>query len=481
MTLFSKGLNLKSVGALLVSALVLLVSSCTEVNDELGTNIVPPGQQFEVKFAQVGEGIGSYLTLTDSVATSSLDYAYFGAMRDAHYGGKTKATALVQFAHSMSTDTVEYADRDAKPDSLVLLLGMKRAGGDTLKRQTFDVYRMRKGLKLDSVYCSGIDYETYIDSRPMFTCEFGGKPNGAMLFDTLSLKVADQALAEEFMQELWSETEIYDDNELFLEKFAGLCLTPSGTSPEDAAIYGLNLQWDEDEGPASYLVLYGHSYPKGDDPELVEDDIMRAFAISNNAYFTDLKAVSAFEHDYSASLFGGSINLDTPADEPLENPVTEGYVEGLMGVATTLEFDDEFVAALRALRPEGSEIFINQATLTIPLAEEDYTFFDYAPARLGTYANYAKLQAVADYNYYYEESYDMELVYGGYLNRTFGCYALDLSLYLQQLLMDESDEVSRRITLGMGAYDYLDEAVVKLALGGSEPLKFDITYTVIGK
>jgi Trk K+ transport system NAD-binding subunit len=40
MTLFSKEFNLKSVGAVLVSALVLLVSSCTEVNDKLGVNII---------------------------------------------------------------------------------------------------------------------------------------------------------------------------------------------------------------------------------------------------------------------------------------------------------------------------------------------------------------------------------------------------------------------------------------------------------
>jgi hypothetical protein len=75
----------------------------------------------------------------------------------------------------------------------------------------------------------------------------------------------------------------------------------------------------------------------------------------------------------------------------------------------------------------------------------------------------------------------MELVYGGYLNRTFGCYELDLSLYLQQLLLDESKEVSRRITFGMPAYDYMDVAMVKLALGTEEALQFDITYTIIGK
>lgn len=482
MTLFSKGLNFKSVGALVVSALLLFCASCTEVNDNLGVNIVPPGQQLKVEFTSLSEGFEGYLTYTDSVATSSLDYAYFGQMTDEHYGGKTRAAAMVQFSYSLRTDTIAYEERASMPDSLALLLGMKTLGGDTLKRQQFDVYRLRKLLERDSVYYNGIDYESYIDSRPMFTCEFSGRPHGANSFDTLSLKVADAALAEEFMQELWNDTTLYATDSLFLEKFNGLCLVPSGTSPEDAAIYGLNLQWSTDEGPMSYLVAYGHDYPKGDDPSLVEDHIMRAFVISNNQSYTSLKAVSSIRHDYSATLYGADVNINTTADEPLQSPVTEGYVQGALGVTTTLEFGDEFVASLRALVPEGGEIFINQAKMSIPLAEQDYTFYDYAPARLGTYTNYAGIVAVPDYGYYYEANYDAELVYGGYLNRTFGCYEVDLSLYLQQLLHDEEGEVSRRITFGMAAYDYLDYAMVKLALDSQEsPLKFDITYTVIGK
>lgn len=480
MTLFSKEFNLKGVGAVLVSALVLSFASCTEVNNNLGEGLVPPSQELEVAFATIEKGITSYLTYTDSVSTGTLDYAYFGAMTDEHYGGKTKATAMTQFSFALRTDTLQHENRDSRIDSLALIVSLKTAGGDTLKNQTFDVYRIRKRLYRDSLYYSGIDYKEYIDSRPMFTCEYSGRPHGSNLFDTLSLKVADAALAEEFMTGLWADTALYSNDTLFVQKYGGLCITPSGTSPEDAAIYGINLQWDTDEGPMSYLVAYGHEYPKGDDPSLVEDEVMRAFCISNNASFTKLKSVSAIEHDYSATSFGASINVDVPKDEPLENPVTEGYVEGFLGVTTTLEFGDEFINELKALCPEGGSIFINKATLRLNMAENDYTYFDYAPTRLGTYTNYAGIVAVPDYGYYYESNYDMELIYGGYLNRTFACYDVDLSLYLQQLLRDEEGEVSRRITFGMAAYDYMDVAVLKLALDKT-PLKFDITYTIIGK
>lgn len=485
MTQFSKEIHFKGVGKLLLSALMLLCcASCTEVNDSLGTDIVPPGQQFEVKFATLEEGIESYLTYTDSISTGSLDYAYFGKMTDKTYGSKTKASALVQFAYAMRTDTIEYEDRANQFDSISIVLGMKTVGGDTLKEQTFDIYRVRKMLERDSTYYNGTKISEYIDSEPMFYCTYKGKPNGATEFDTLSLRVKNEVLAEEFIKELWEDIDptLYSNDTLFLQQFNGLCITPSGESPDDAAVYGMNLQWDTSEGPMSYLILYGHDYPKGDDPSLVEDEIVRAFAITNDTSYSYQKAVTAVEYDYSAMEGGASINYDVPREEPLENPVERGYVQGFMGVATTLEFSDEFVSSLRALRPEGGSIFINKATLYVDLAGDDYTLYDIAPERLGSYASYAKLSAVPDYAYLYEENYDTEIIYGGYLNRTFGYYSMDLSLYLQALLDDENDEVIRRVTLGMGAYDLLDDAMVALDMNNeSQPVRFEITYTIIGK
>lgn len=481
MTLFSNEINLKGVGIALVSALVIFFSSCTEVNDSLGTNIVPPGQRFEVQFASLEEGIESYLSYTDSISTGALDYAYFGAMTDEHYGAKTRASALVQFTYAVHSDSIAHEGMVSMPDSMVLVAGMKTVGGDTLKEQTFDVYRLVKLLEREKSYYGSLDYKEYIDEHPVATFTFEGRPLGANTFDTLTLKLTD--VGKVFLQELWDvDKEKFTNDSLFMEQFNGLCITPSGSSPEDAAIYGINLQWDTNEGPESYLVLYGHEYAEGGDPSIVEDDVMRAFYISNDSNNTKQVAVTAIEHDYSAMVGGASINVDVAADKPLENPVSEGYVQGFLGVTTTLELTDEFVASLRALCPEGRSIFINQAKMYISLAEEDYTFYDYAPARVGTYTNYAKLSAVPDYNYYYESNYETELLYGGYLNRTFGRYEMDLALYLQEVLQDESGEVSRRITLGMDAYEYMQYAMVKLSLMGStHPVKFDITYTLIGE
>ncbi len=480
MTLFSNEINLKGVGTILVSALVIFFTSCVEVDDNLGTNIVPPGQRFEVQFASLEEGIESYLTYTDSISTGTLDYAYFGKMTDRSYGAVTKASSLVQFTYAVHSDSIAHEGMVSMPDSMVLVAGMKTVGGDTLKEQSFDVYRLGKLLQRDSMYYGGVDYQEYIQEH-LFSFSFKGKPNGANAFDTLALHPTPAG--ERFMRELWDvDKKAYEDDSLFMSLFNGLYITPSESSPEDAAIYGMNLQWDSEDGPSSYLVAYGHEYPEGGNPELVEDDVMRAFYISNNEKYSKQRAVTAVSHDYSAMVGGASINYDVAADEPLENPVSEGYIQGFLGVTTTLELTEEFVASLRALCPEGRSIFINQARMLVDLAEDDYTYYDYAPARVGTYTNYAKISAVSDYNYYYEANYDTELLYGGYLNRTFGRYEMDLALYLQEVLADKDGEVSRRITLGMGAYEYMQDGMVKLSLtGSSNPVKFEITYTLIGE
>lgn len=476
---FKKVLLYFGVGAL-VSTLMLFAGGCTEVNDKLGGDIVPPGQQMEVEFASFESGMQTYLTLTDSVATSGLDYAYFGNISEEGFGS-TRASALVQFDYATRSDTIYYANRGSVADSMIMVCMMKTLGGDTLKEQSFDVYRLKERLRRDTVYYNGLEYRRIIDEKPMFRFTYSGKPYGGDNYDTLHLKVADEKLAKEFMDELWGvDTLLYESDSLFLEKFNGLCITPSDSSPQDAAIYGLNLQWDSSYGPSSFLICFGHDYLL-ESPDQVEDQIMRAYHITNNTSNSKQSAVTAVEHDYSTTTFESMINLNPQPDEKLQNPTGECYVQGLFGVTTTIEFEEEFLTKLRALKPEGKEIFINQAMLYVGMADEDYTLFDTAPERLGSYLHYASLTPVADYNYYMEESYGSTLSYGGYLNRSHYNYSMDISIYMQQLLLDQ-EGVDPRLTLGMGAYDFLDIASVKLSgAGGSVPVRLDVTYTILGK
>jgi len=479
MTLYSNRLLL-SVG-IAMSALAVSITGCTKVDDNLGVNIIPSGQQMSVAFASLQNGINTYITLSDSIKTSGLDYAYFGRMKEDGFG-ITTASALVQFTPSSRTDTIVYTNRTSVPDSLWILASTTWLGGDTLKTETFDVYRLKKRMYQDSTYYSGINYKEYIDSAPMFTCTMTGGGSGTSAYDTLRLKVANAALAAAFMNELWNmDTLYYTNDTLFIDKFNGLCLTPSGTSPEDAAIYGINLTWSSTYGPYSYLMFFGHDYLTGGDASVAEDQIRRAYKISDNTSHTKQAAATSIVHDYSTTSFASQININPQKSNNLGSPVSTTYVQGVLGVTTTVEFTDDFVAELKALVPEGKSIFINQAVMYAAVKEPSYADFDVAPTRLGTYTNYGAISAVADYNYYYEaNSQSVTLSYGGYLNRSHGWYSMDIAIYMQQLL--NGKESTRRLTLGMSAYDYFTLGrVALLGTGSATPVKLSLTYTVIGK
>ena len=244
---FSKKTTLYSVGAV-VSALMLFFTACTEVDDQLGVNIIPPGEQMVLKIDTLEVGIKNYLSYTDSIRCNGFDYAYFGRLRSEGLGSTT-AAALVQFGGGSRSDSVAYEDRTKVVDSILFICDLKVLGGDTLKEQTFDVYPLGVRLLADSTYYNSFDYMAAVKNwgedggevKPMFTFKYSGKPNSADYYDTLRL--AKGYRAEEFMQALLnSSEELCKDDSLFVDTFKGLCIVPTESGAKDGAIYGLNLQ-----------------------------------------------------------------------------------------------------------------------------------------------------------------------------------------------------------------------------------------------
>ena len=97
-----------------------------------------------------------------------------------------------------------------------------------------------------------------------------------------------------------------------------------------------------------------------------------------------------------------------------------------------------------------------------------------------------------DYNYIYESQYSVDLNYDGYLTRSFGCYTLDITAYVQGLwrsyrALGEDETVedisARKVYLGPEAYGVygFGHSIVQGMDGGtnSAPIKFELTYTLI--
>ena len=321
--------------------------------------------------------------------------------------------------------------------------------------------------------------------------------------------------------------EIYSNEKNWQDKFHGIYIKPvlDGVDrSKRGAIYSFDLK-------SSGLQLQGRNRnPK--DPTLIKDTIganyyfydesIYSYTDSYGVYHEGVAeqgvmniSVNQIDHDYSGSLLGnikmdaydesGNIIPNSGRDE-----VAECFVEGMAGVATELYFTDEFLAQLKnSYNIDGDDnkyraIGINQCRLYIYIKDASYVWEDNmsnAPlltenmnsylTRLGSYTGYSKLFGIADYDPTYESDSGATLPYGGYLNRSRGCYELDITGYMQRLFnyvntlekLEDYDTglVSRSIYIGPDANSpfTLKHTVLQGSTADKSPIHLEMTYTLI--
>jgi hypothetical protein len=173
----------------------------------------------------------------------------------------------------------------------------------------------------------------------------------------------------------------------------------------------------------------------------------------------------------------------------------------------TDDFLNELVALETTEQGEYSRLGINQCLLTIYVAGADYDWavtqsraeqltplLNSSFTRLGTYLNYNTLSPIIDYDYVYESSYSTDIIYGGYLDRSRGCYVLNITAHIQKLFnsirqedgtydVSKTDEKLRSLYIGTEATSpyALTESVLQGEDNGSNdaPIQFDLTYTLV--
>lgn len=317
---------------------------------------------------------------------------------------------------------------------------------------------------------------------------------------------------------------LYKSEKKWLEHFHGIYIKPvleSVDATKRGSLYSFDLA-------ASGLQIQGRNRNPLD-PTLIKD------TIGANYYFYDQTldgytddygniiegpddvmniSVNSIKHDYTGSLLDGiKFAAYDQAGNKLPNSardeVAECYVEGFAGVATEIYLTDEFLAELKNaayIDPEtkGRAVGINQCRLYVYLKDADYNWeeniknahlltplMDNCITRLGSYIGYSKLNCIADYDPEYEVSYSTQLNYGGYLNRSRGCYEMDITGFMQRLynyvnslekLSDYDESVTpRAIYLGPEAispYTFL-HTELQGSLSGKAPIHLELTYTIV--
>lgn len=533
----------------------LCAVGCTTKDDTLGANLIPDNQQLKAGYAvfqwnkEVLTGLDALnpkkyvetrLFQTDSIVSSNLGQGYLGAAYNDTVGLRT-AGFLAQFSNYYLVDD-GYFGYMPLFDSAQILLSVSAYGRDTLTEQKFEVYEVIDNAYLTEKPLSSGKTERdtlfYLNFDPEKAAADSGEKNilGQKLFEftlggdkgpsTTAVTMTPTDDGREFVKRLMLQSgerkgdySIYDTDNLaeWFEEFKGLYIRPADadklktTSESKGSIYALNLS-------GSGFSVYGRNRVE-EDPSLIKDTIGMVYYFNISSYDEGNVSVNTVRHDYA----GSKIDPEEAQayvngmPNPIENRPEKSrvYVAGMGGVTTEITFTQEFFDDLQKLidtendqsHKEFTTLAFTQVLMEIYFPDGQYDWQDLdaatagplidrmniAPSRLGMYTDYGKKSGISDYAYLYESYYDTTLAYGGYINRSHGCYRMDITSHVQEMwnqYMDNGkqlDEVPlRKVYLGPDATDFFTTDFTELQGqpdengGGSQaPIRFKIAYNLI--
>ena len=517
-------------------------AGCTTVDDSLGSNLVPDTQQMQAGYATFPlknepnpkQYVETKLFQSDSIRTSNISYGYIGAQQNDTLGLRS-AGFLTQYLYYVQVADNQFGERPIF-DSAQLLLTITDYGRDTLTPQLYGIYEITDNAYLterqDSIFYLDFDPDPYVGKTPLFTFEFpDGKTTGpATTAVTLDLAEGGREFVDRLMLQSgkyagdYSVYTTLDSLAQWVDEFKGLYIRPvtEQTGKSKGGIYALDLS-------GSGLAIYGRTRLK-EDPSLVKDTLSLLYIFKD----TDLSpthgnvSVNVIKRNHEGSMIDPA-NVREPAPGASDNrqPDSRMIVEGMGGVVTEITFTEEFFAELENKIEEAnkggyefSTLAFSQARMLVYFNDSDYEWdainpaapgrlifdMDAAPERIGLYTDYKALTAISDYNYYYEQTYDTALAYGGYINRSRGCYTFDITGYIQTLWNSYTDErdaaqregreidpakiKNRTIYAAPEAYSYYTPAYTVLQgmvsspddpVQNNAPIRFELTYNLIKK
>ena len=470
--------------AALAAAIGLTLGGCTKVDDTLGGNLIPDNQQMRAGYVQLPRAdelnpkkyVETRLFQTDSIVSSNITYGYMGSMLNDTLGHRS-AGFLSQMVNYYKVDSGYFGYMPIF-DSAQILLKVTSFGRDSVTEQSFAVYEVVSNKYLtekpiapnksqrDSTFYLNFDpvaEGVYNPDEPLFTFTLGGE--GKYPSTTSAVTLEPTEAGKKYIRRLMLQEGDYagdysiysaDSLKYWVEAFKGLYIAPNPEKPlteyGKGTIFATELTY-------SGLSVYGRNRVK-DDPSLIKDTIgMVYYFYKDGAEFGNV-SVNNVKHDYEEATIARRINIEEAretAENRPENPLV--YVEGMGGVVTEMTFSPEFFAELEAEIAKGNAdgknfktLAFSQVRMSIYFNDSDYEWEKIAdgtagdilrmtdqmnayPARLGMYTNYKTLTPISDYAYIYEQNYgsSVTLAYNGKINRSRGCYVMDITGYMQQL------------------------------------------------
>ncbi|MDE5578838.1 MAG: DUF4270 domain-containing protein [Alistipes sp.] len=464
-----------------VRALAFLLAAaaapaCTTVDDSVGSNLVPDNQQMVAGYTTLPRKGGpakryieTRLFRSDSIVSSNIGYGYMGSECNDTLGVRT-AGFLTQFLDDMSDFRPGFFGYKPFVDSAQLRLSISQYGADTLTPQNYCIYEIISNDYLAAAdadttfYLSfdplqPIDDKPVVSDEPLFRFTFPDGRHSGPSSAGVRLTITDRG--ERFIRRLMLQEGTYkDDYSIYtsadslvqwLDEFKGLCILPESDQTEKGrgSIYATDLA-------STALTIYGRNRVEAD-PSLIQDTLqMRYVFYHTGSDVYGNVSVNTLRHDYAkGSLIDPACIAETDSEQVTENKIDgRVIVEGMGGVVTGITFAQPFFDELEALIAEAntggqnySTLAFSQVRMSIYFTDSNYDplkidpaapgrlicEMDAAPSRIGLYTDYKRLIPITDYSYAKEKNNSLTLAYDGKINRSHGCYRMDITGYVQTL------------------------------------------------
>ena len=425
--------RLAAIGAILFGS-----ASCVKINEQLGENLIPTDQKWEVYEIAPMELTDIRMQLSDSLSGYSTSRFVFGSVKDNKLGTSIKSAS---FTLVPLYDTLDFGE----PGSLKIRQFHFSAVRDTLSVMNNSQLRM-----LQNVYVS--ELKKPLDSTVLYSGSFMNPEKRAEFLNTddiitTGIPVYDggDSLSFDFSREFTEKfierlrTADLDSMDLYVQKVPGIYITTDAPVGEGGRInmFNIDIVDSQDYLAGNYAELkitakYDHS----------EEPIDTSFAF----FFGPAEFLDEESKGYPSQFaFNASDHETYEIYKEGVKATDKIYIEGGSGVKPVIKakeikqlVEDQLVANGIA---DKNEVVINKASLILPYnVEGNYDLLDNYPMILsptvrlrsseGGYVSYA---GITDSSISTENQGD--------INRSLNLYSPDISYHVQEILsLDESAE-----------------------------------------
>jgi Domain of unknown function (DUF4270) len=442
----------------IIFGLLGLVTSCQMGDYELGTDILPPGDNVLVYQDTIFE-IDAYPVTGKPLATSEnfvlTRRMLLGSVEDSIFG-KSTASVVTQF----NTTSAYIPAPNTEIDSLFLALYVYDFVGDEDQDMTLSVYEFNERLYIDSVYYS--DYEIAGKYNPLPLVQKTITPEAGTTYELL---IEDQDFIDKFLA-IETDTSIFSYDSVFKDYFNGFYITAEPVSSEGTMA---RIQLNN--------VLSRLTMKYANDSTEVDSTVERDFNYAHfsiNEYST--QKINLFEHDYTG----------TRLEELIDNEGAGGpysYVQGMSGVNTRFSFANltEWM--------DQNPIIINNASLVFDVVpeEESGILYEDLPDRLmiGSILEDESYEHIYDYNILlYNDPNRIATEFGGYMkgesaglfSDTTYTYRFKMGLHFQAMLDGTKTDNDFILQLDDGLISPKKSKLWSNLPANERPIRLEIVY-----